>query len=388
MRQFIYWCISFLFTAVNVLIPKKDSCLCIHSFPDYEDMTRAIIGGVKTHVPETRIVILTHNAASPPDWALGSNIGHYKKYSARGVWAYLRSKNIFYTHGCFSWARPVGTQNIVNVWHGMPIKKIGSYLDEHADLPLATHAISSSAFFKPIISFAFSLQSHQVLEVGLPRNDILVGKCSSSALTQVGLATENYCFWLPTYRQGTIGYQHLDGTKEANVFNLPDIDIQALNDAFLEQGITAIIKPHPMASKSLRTGNVIEMSHIKFISDEWLLNHNTSLYELLAGSSFLITDISSVLIDYLLTDRPIICHFPDQKSYVGSRGLTWNFNPEDFNIPVVSTQNELIGALSQSALQNPKLSAFKELAHSTHRDFTRSLLLQVGLINQEGLDNA
>lgn len=97
MRQFIYWCISFLFTALNALIPKKDSCLCIHSFPDYEDMTRAIIGGVKTHVPETRIVILTHNAASPP--RLGAGEQYRALQEVLGSWDMgLFAKQKYFLH--------------------------------------------------------------------------------------------------------------------------------------------------------------------------------------------------------------------------------------------------------------------------------------------------
>ena len=47
-----------------------------------------------------------------------------------------------------------------------------------------------------------------------------------------------------------------------------------------------------------------------------------SLYELLGATDLLISDISSVVIDYLLLDRPIIHAFSDLGEYESSRGFT------------------------------------------------------------------
>lgn len=375
--------IIFLFYFINNVIGKDQNKVSIHSFPDYDDMTRGLVFGISLYSPDTQIYILTHNKNPRPQWATGKNIHHIKKYSLKGLWAYFTSKNVFYTHGLFSWVKPVKQQNIVNVWHGMPIKKIGRYIDETFPLPNSTYTLSTSPFFDSIIAKAFNLESSNILTTGLPRNDILTQNIKPKAISALNITTENYCLWLPTYRKGTIGYTKLDGKVTSNIFNIENPDFKALNESFKRRNVTAIIKPHPMASNDFSDSELKDFPHIKVIDQQWLNQEHCSLYELLSGASFLITDISSVLIDFLLTNKPIICHFPDRDAYKDSRGLTWNFNPEEYSIPLVDNQTSLCHAIEKQSISNPDLQELKKICHKGYQGFTKQLFEELEILKNE-----
>src|SRR5690242_18870474 len=40
------------------------------------------------------------------------------KASFGGVWAYLRSEAVFFTHGLYGSPRPSGRKPLINLWHG------------------------------------------------------------------------------------------------------------------------------------------------------------------------------------------------------------------------------------------------------------------------------
>src|SRR5699024_8224238 len=46
-----------------------------------------------------------------------------------------------------------------------------------------------------------------------------------------------------------------------------------------------------------------------------------TLYQLLGCTDLLISDVSSVIIDYMLVDQPIICVFTDFEEYKKTRGF-------------------------------------------------------------------
>lgn len=369
-----------MFRFVNSIVPKRKGKICIHSFPDYDDMTRALLEGLAELPGQFQITILTHGKNKPPQWACYSNVVHLKKFTAKGIWTYLRSKYVFFTVGCFSSKRPVKSQVSVNVWHGMPIKKIAKYLGENSITPYSTYGVSTSPFFTDIISHAFALPKERVLEVGLPRNDILINKQNKS-LKEKLCGTEKMAIWLPTYRKSVKGEIRMDGVIEENAFNLPDIDLPKLNAALKNLGIVAILKQHPLAFKNIAPISS-GLSNIRVVDNEYIAEQGASLYELINSSDFLITDVSSVLVDYLLLDRPIICHFPDEKEYRNSRGLVWDFKPADYGIPVVITQDELIRELKNAEENGAGKQGYPELKkmmHSQTTGFSKSLFKKLGL---------
>lgn len=92
----------------------------------------------------------------------------------RGVWAYLRSKYVFFSFGDFR-IKPSSKQIVVNQWHGTPLKTIGKltnlacYTKEHLDC--FTYVLAASDSFKPIFAQAFGCDESKVMVLGHTRID-------------------------------------------------------------------------------------------------------------------------------------------------------------------------------------------------------------------------
>jgi len=71
------------------------------------------------------------------------------------------------------------------------------------------------------------------------------------------------------------------------------------------------------------------MSHIRLITNEDLSHMSIELYELLGKTDALISDYSSVYIDYLLTNQPIGFTVDDLKDYSSNLGFSVE-NPIDY----------------------------------------------------------
>lgn len=239
-----------------------------------------------------------------------------KRRSLKGVFFYILSKYVFITHGLYAREFP-SNQITVNMWHGMPIKKVG-LLDGNEGLK-TTHTLSTGAYFQRILSESFGVNKSSILNIGLPRNEKLL-KYNKGALDKLNIPGNNkFLFWLPTYRKSSTGDIRLDGTDYKNPFHLPGFDVNDFNTFLKEMNITCYFKPHPMAAISY----LQDLSNLKMINEEFLEEKGLTLYETVSVSDFIISDISSIIIDYLLLDKPIILSFADKEEYINSRGLNF-----------------------------------------------------------------
>jgi CDP-glycerol glycerophosphotransferase len=89
-----------------------------------------------------------------------------------------------------------------------------------------------------------------------------------------------------------------------------------------------------------------ELSRIKYLNDEWLIEKGLTLHEILGESCALITDVSSAYVDYLVLDRPIVHYFPDIEGYGHSRGYSFEPIQDYLAGPVVDDPAGLAEALS------------------------------------------
>lgn len=220
------------------------------------------------------------------------------------------------------------------------------------------------------------------LNTGLPRNDRLFSD-RVEVLRKLELDhARRFIAWLPTYRKSVCGEIRSDGIEYGNVFEMPDIDPDALNTFLAARETVMFVKPHPMAQFD-RPQN---WSNLLIVDDAWLRERSLSLYEFLGASDFLISDISSVVIDYLLLDRPIIHAFPDIEAYRNSRGFSVDPIESYFVGPVVRNSQELHDALeavfSGYDPEADKRRKILELSH-THRDggATHRLLETMGILD-------
>ena len=165
------------------------------------------------------------------------------------------------------------------------------------------YAISSNAYSTEMWSHAYPC-NYQWLEVGYPRNDVLVTAGAAdvaAARARLGIADDTIAvLYAPTFRETT-------GDPSLRV------DVAALAQAAGPEYVF-IVRAHHTATFGgaldalIDIGTVIDGSSIASISDCYL------------AADVLITDYSSVMFDYAHLDRPIVIYADDWDSYRQVRG--------------------------------------------------------------------
>jgi CDP-glycerol glycerophosphotransferase (TagB/SpsB family) len=334
-----------VFYACDYLVPKDDRIVLV-TRPDGDDQGVSLALALEKLHWKGKIHWLVHQDPAPfAEWqqrrGLGKvNICFSYLYSLRGIWAYFRAYCVFYTHGAlFNYAAPKG-KLVVNLWHGMPIKKIWRGVPG-SELPLSTYLLSTSAFFSNVLVQASGFNHDRLLETGLPRNDFLTAARPASVehVARLRGGADRLIFFMPTYRNSVRGYMTKDGIETNTVLGLSEADARQLHSWLKKNHCKLLVKPHPM---SINVGKPFEDDgHWAMIDEQALFKHGIGLYELLAQVDLLVTDVSSVYVDFLITQRPQILYFPDMERYEATRGLL--LHPlEDYSPgPIAQTFSEL-----------------------------------------------
>ena len=221
-----------------------------------------------------------------------------KKKSLMGVYHFLSSKIVFFTHNSYFFSQKNIGPILVNLWHGMPIKKIGFYRDKKPINFYFDFIISTSKLYQKVLSKAFSQKKESIIRCGLPRNDVLINN-KKKFLNKKNL---KLILWLPTFRNTDKFKKIHDSTKKHFLEEWPADFISKLNKIANDNKILILIKTHPLDvfKKSKR-----KYSNIIFLNDNDLNKMQTDVHELLSNSDGLLSDVSSVIIDYILMQKPL-----------------------------------------------------------------------------------
>lgn len=236
-------------------------------------------------------------------------------------------------------ARYLNGCQILFLWHGMPLKKIGrdewsfkrretpwkkfktvlreiilpyEFIQQKAVEQNQFKTISASPFFTPFIQSAWQLSKQYVLEIGQPRNDNLFSSKVENYITEL-----NRCFnhpvkvmYMPTFRDSVgCGF---------NPFKMAGFDVESFRSTLQEQNMVFIYKGHFCDQSTLFSDG----GRIMTIGD----NDYDDLYTFVKDIDILITDYSSIYFDFLLCRKPIILFPFDENDYVTySRPFYFNY---------------------------------------------------------------
>ncbi len=272
-------------------------------------------------------------------------------YSVSGVIWYLSSRWVFMTHTLFAFARKVPRQRSINVWHGMPIKAVGTFLHGHdgtstrGDVPFLDQfdlLVANDERYQKVLARAFALPEERVVVCDSPRNGYLVPNASIKRELAV---SGRLGVWLPTFRTRNVDVSSADADQRPlaarNVTQTSTIDFEALNVVLRELDFSLLVKAHPSAV----TEEPVQYSHLKTIDNEWLQARDLSLYRLLGGSDLLITDISSVYNDFKSCGGEVIVYMDDFEAYVKGRNLCFERFDDVVSNTVLGSQDQLCEAL-------------------------------------------
>ena len=172
---------------LNKMIPKKRNRIVLYSNWGFRDNLRTLYHYlVDNGYQETYEIVCASNDFYHLEKE--KNVKYVSIY--QGFFYFLTSKYFFYSFGKYP-VKPASKQMVVNLWHGMPLKKIGNLEVgmEKIDYNFFTKLVSSSDLFTPIMKAAFNAKDEQMLLVGNIRNDELFKK-----------KEEKKIIWMPTYR--------------------------------------------------------------------------------------------------------------------------------------------------------------------------------------------
>lgn len=324
---------------INYLIPKK-KIISFSSIPDYSDNSQAIFNYIiknRTdinseycyiwHINELSKMDLIRNIIDKQDLAINLKIVKHK--SLKSIIYFLQSKYIFTTHGMYNGITCFKKQSQVMLWHGMPLKTIG-YMnkdDQKNGVAKGSYFSINGKVFKSIFEKSFRCEKNKIHINGQPRNDYLLNKDIDEKKIDrlLGYEFKKYknIMFMPTYRKGNDGKGHIDSNiDETKLFSISKDEWKDIDDVLYKLNKKLIVKPHPLESLS-NLNYLKDCKNIVLINDNDILKNNLQLYEILSISDELITDYSSVFIDYLLIDKPICFYIPDFKEYENRRGFVF-----------------------------------------------------------------
>lgn len=238
---------------------------------------------------------------------------------------------------------------VVNLWHGMPMKKI---LHDAMESSLRTVArptiwqrfaqgvawsdvsfhIATADYYREILQSAFRSPSVEI--TGQPRDDFLVGadrlQRSLEIKRHMGWEGRLVITYLPTHRK------YGKGQRPSTLFHDREAEVRER----LGAKVLIVTKNHSlMGASDVR----------KPPSDAIIVELDRGAIEtqaLLLATDVLVTDYSSVFVDFLLTNRPIIFYWVDDYA-TGDNELYFN---DEALLPgkVVTAENDLLEVLAMA----------------------------------------
>lgn len=327
---------------------KKKEIIIFHSFPDYTDNSYAIFKYMLDNNINTENLIWLYNKDKELEKKIynefGRNIKCYKKNSIKGLWNFFRCEKVFCTHGIFSFIKT--KKKKINLWHGMPLKNIG-FLDlKMKNITTSDYLISTSKIFQSIMAKSFNINEKDVFLTGQPRNDLFFEKSNFYEKKKINKNKYNkIIMYLPTYRKSEIGDIRNDGKYDKEKIGIISInELEILNNNLKNNNNLMLIKMHPM--DILQKKNLNQFSNIVILKSKDLEEINEQLYPLLGTSDLLITDYSSVWIDYEILNKPIYFAIDDYSEYQASRGFTIDKILDILPGDVVQNIDELLESLN------------------------------------------
>ncbi|WP_321279980.1 CDP-glycerol glycerophosphotransferase family protein [Marinifilum fragile] len=346
---------------LSYLIPKKKNLMVLMGAKDgfFNDNVKFFFLYLAEEKPDQEFYLLTANRDVFNELNQKyDNILYYP--SCKAYWIMLRSK-VFVVDN-FSWMDNCRFQlfwraKIVQIWHGIGFKKIQRnnkfFIQETSSLyrrfilnfvgklPKYQAVISTGEFFTREFFKPAFLTDH-FIDTGYPRNDIIVNpekyknallNTDVETISKVAEMRKNgikSVLYAPTFRD-TGGDGISDGI----------LDLKSLNEFALQNDLVFVFKLHPLPQYQTISDDFERILWYDNVKD---------VYPFLPETDAMISDYSSIYMDYILLNRPIFFLLYDREKYeTKDRELHSFFN--DFIVGPISTnqqklQEDLIENLS------------------------------------------
>ena len=270
-----------------------------------------------------------------------SRMKYYYYFSIAGFWVFDNRQPDF--------IKKRSSVTYIQTWHGTPLKKLGLDMDKvvmESDKDIKKYhdkfienssswdyLISQNEFSTNIFRRCFAFKK-DILEIGYPRNDILVREKDNSAFwkEKLGIPSDKkVILYAPTWRD-----DQYYGESSYKFVTTMDFDMmrEKLSDEYV-----MIVKYHYIMNDK------IDWSAYKgFV---YQFNETEDIAHLYLAADCLITDYSSVMFDYSILGRPMFFYAYDLENYRENlRGFYFDYF-DYIPGPVSKTTEELLVQMEQ-----------------------------------------
>ncbi|HEC2195460.1 TPA: CDP-glycerol glycerophosphotransferase family protein [Staphylococcus delphini] len=331
---------------------------------NYSDSPKYIYEYMKDHYPELNYKWVFQQpeynvVPGEVDKVEKNSKAYYQAYSEAKFWISNARIPLF--------LNKKANQIYIQTWHGTPLKRLANDMkvvrmpgtttalykrNFHKEASRWDHLVSPNRYSTEIFRTAFWMPPEKVLEIGYPRNDILVNRADDTALQQSIKEELNIpegkkiIMYAPTWRDDEF-IKKGQYTFELKI-DLPRLQ-QELGDEYV-----ILLRMHYLIANALDLNGyedfAIDVSNYNDISKLYLI------------SDCLITDYSSVMFDYGILKRPQFFFAYDIEKYDKNlRGFYIDYH-KDLPGPIYTEPAALIEGLKQldavKAEYKPRIDAF------------------------------
>lgn len=316
-------------------VPRADSRWVFGSGAGVGEGALAVARALRIQDSAAEIVWLT-GSESEAEAARAEGFSSVPRRGWAGYWATLRAGQIVVTHGLGDANRfGVMRGRIIQLWHGAPLKRL------HLDSPVTTTVrgpapvrallrrmylagsrevdlfVAGSPLAADRLRSAFRVPPGKVRVLGDPRDDALAAQAADPGLAAEararvvallggapGLAAaSSILLYAPTWRDGAVDPAVPTAAEAGQIAET----LEQL-DAHL------VVRSHPLGHGDYAhlRGPRIHLLGSEIVRD---------VTPLLGGFDTVITDYSSIALDFSLLGRPIVWFAPDLQDYGSARGL-------------------------------------------------------------------
>ena len=358
MKNILFDTFQFFLKVLDSLFPKSDNTIIfpLDSYKEYSDNRRFLFDSLSKS-QEIDCIILFFNKENIV------NKRYVNFYTLKGIIYWLRARYIVISHGTadipFSHSIDYRRRRLVNIWHGISLKNLGYRMKNQniSSLELEFEKYDSMICSSTLDSLAmqscFKKAERNMWLTGLPRNDLLFFNDSQisddlkNGLNWINdqLNQRKMVLYMPTWR---------DDKFHNPKFN--EREIAKLKLLLKSENAVLAVKIHPNAPP-------IDFGSLPIVNLSECPCPEVGLF--LRKADVLITDYSSVWVDFLLLDRQIISYCPDISNYKKTRGLLYDYDlvfPGKINVTFESFLKELKISFSTSIIS--KQIRIKHLFHA------------------------
>ncbi|MFO6452645.1 MULTISPECIES: CDP-glycerol glycerophosphotransferase family protein [unclassified Aeromicrobium] len=231
-------------------------------------------------------------------------------------------------------------QRYLQTWHGTPLKRIGRdiaspRLSAGYTAAMAREAgawealLAQNSFAAGVLPQALGFDGRVILE-GYPRNDALTGDRAETlrraTREALGLGDERVVLYAPTWRDTA-------RTEQGRRAFVSHLDAALVHE---RTGATVLLRSHSNAAAGrgrISSPGVLDVTA------------HPDITALLAAADVLVTDYSSVMFDFAVTERPQVLLVPDVEEYRDDRGFYLDLQ-ETPPGPIATSTDEVIEALA------------------------------------------